>query len=733
MISIKIFFLSNIFILVSCFIEEISVPKDLQDCYDYHSRRTATIESVGYSIHWLCLQEKVWKIIDHSSFNVTKFERQWIESILTFPRISQRAKRQSGPSHRIRKEYRRLSITERNKYHRAVNLLKQIRFGGGSRYDFIANIHRGDAIPLSHFGPNFMGWHRVYLVVYENALNQVVPGVTLPYFDSSLDHEMEDPTQSVIWSETFLGNGNGVVTSGPFANWKTRAGPLIRNVGMMGELMSKDKINMVLNQTRTQDITYPNGRSGAILEAHSHAVNIWVGGQMSDLNTAPQDPVFFNHLAYIDFIWEQFRIRQTQFGINPSTDYPNVVENAQQKSTSQMGFEDLRNIDGLNTMFTSDIYAYQMSPICFRTNQNCLSSYLRCDAAKSEPRCISRKISEFANDNGVFDSEPFNARGIQNTFQSDSRNDIREWVFLPVEIIYHRPPERMKYNSYPVYQSKVMMDTDIYSPMAYDGLKSVLKTGNPIGYNKCFESMSNYGKVFVESNGLNYYGTYKEFAVIDNRLALSKATTYAAVKSPDTGSTEVKLVAYDSCGRICKSFCRVPGVVNDYKPCNGAIRVTTDNPKMYGRHYGESVSDLWTFPSNGHCPSTADSEYFIKFDCDFKNDWPWKKEEITKSVSTDLAKMPTPKERSTVKTSSSLEVGAVGSSIPGCLLGHRCVVARSCGPCVDGERLPCLKSYTMYAWCRGGRFNIRRCVGRSQFDPVRGQCTVNQHNGIPLM
>ncbi|KAJ8302504.1 hypothetical protein KUTeg_018900 [Tegillarca granosa] len=165
MISIKIFFLSNIFILVSCFIEEISVPKDLQDCYDYHSRRTATIESVGYSIHWLCLQKKVWKIIDHSSLNVTKFERQWIESILTFPRISQRAKRQSGPSHRIRKEYRRLSITERNKYN-------VVEFGGGSRYDFIANIHRGDAIPLSHFGPNFMDM--------KMPLNQVVPGVTLP-------------------------------------------------------------------------------------------------------------------------------------------------------------------------------------------------------------------------------------------------------------------------------------------------------------------------------------------------------------------------------------------------------------------------------------------------------------------------------------------------------------------------------------------------------------------------
>lgn len=57
-------------------------------------------------------------------------------------------------------------------------------------------------------------------------------GAPIPYWESGLDHDMEDPTESILWSDDFFGNGNGVVTTGPFRSMRTiLGGPIIRNYG----------------------------------------------------------------------------------------------------------------------------------------------------------------------------------------------------------------------------------------------------------------------------------------------------------------------------------------------------------------------------------------------------------------------------------------------------------------------------------------------------------------------
>jgi hypothetical protein len=45
------------------------------------------------------------------------------------------------------------------------------------------------------------------------------------------------------------------------------------------------------------------------------------------------------------------------------------------------------------------------------------------------------------------------------------------------------------------------------------------------------------GKIFVKSRGLNYDGTYKESAIMDQRLAVAIGITYIAVKDPAIGGT----------------------------------------------------------------------------------------------------------------------------------------------------------------------------------------------------
>lgn len=45
------------------------------------------------------------------------------------------------------------------------------------------------------------------------------------------------------------------------------------------------------------------------LELHHGGVHVYIGGDMSILNTAANDPLFFMHHAFIDYLWELFRVK----------------------------------------------------------------------------------------------------------------------------------------------------------------------------------------------------------------------------------------------------------------------------------------------------------------------------------------------------------------------------------------------------------------------------------------
>jgi hypothetical protein len=114
---------------------------------------------------------------------------------------------------------------------------------------------------------------------FEEALIFKDPSVTLPYWDSTMDFNMDvdDPIDSVIWSDIFIGNGNGLVTSGPFANWRTANNALLeRNIGSPGSLMTPDGVAAVLSQTFHRDITQPTATGLNDLEGlhnNVHGVN----------------------------------------------------------------------------------------------------------------------------------------------------------------------------------------------------------------------------------------------------------------------------------------------------------------------------------------------------------------------------------------------------------------------------------------------------------------------------
>ncbi|KAI8779260.1 tyrosinase protein, partial [Biomphalaria glabrata] len=84
---------------------------------------------------------------------------------------------------------------------------------------------------------------------YERALRQVDPRICLPYWDSTLESDLNNPLESSIWSAEYFGTPRGPVRRGPFANWRLPNGTqLIRNVGVDGDLLNNQIINGILSR-----------------------------------------------------------------------------------------------------------------------------------------------------------------------------------------------------------------------------------------------------------------------------------------------------------------------------------------------------------------------------------------------------------------------------------------------------------------------------------------------------
>ncbi|XP_048753556.2 uncharacterized protein LOC125664792 [Ostrea edulis] len=212
---------------------------------------------------------------------------------------------------------------------------------------------------------------------------------------------------------------------------------------------------------------------------------------------------------------------------------------------------------------------------------------------------------------------------IQNTFSINRVSDTRLWVFMPIRIIYMRPPGYF-FGSRIVRNSRILQNVDMYSPQMYSEFNDISPKVAPATYPNCYKSLGGSSKVYVQSTGVSYCGKYLEYAVVDERQPVSEAIAYVAVKNPDDGATKAYITAFDSCGRVCQPRCLIPGSSPpNYQPCSGVINLSNRLPRMYGRTYGEVVRSRWNF-SDKNCPSSYNGEIFMTFYCDYENVWPWK-------------------------------------------------------------------------------------------------------------
>ncbi|MFF5449489.1 tyrosinase family protein [Streptomyces sp. NPDC012888] len=244
-----------------------------------------------------------------------------------------------------RQNYRNLTSAQRKRFVAALLELKR-----NGTYDRFVRTHDRWFVPdrerrlrVGHMSPSFFPWHRQYLLDFEAELRRLDPGLAIPYWDWTADRNPAGP----LWAEDFMG-GTGrdtdrKVMTGPFAhdrgNWPITVGLtegrfLTRNLGRPHNpitLPTAAELQWAVDDpvydTAPWDSTATAGGFRNKLEGwaaprserwrNHNKVHQWIGGHMTG-GTAPNDPVFWLHHAFVDLVWDRWQQKHPGSGYLPA-------------------------------------------------------------------------------------------------------------------------------------------------------------------------------------------------------------------------------------------------------------------------------------------------------------------------------------------------------------------------------------------------------------------------------
>lgn len=210
---------------------------------------------------------------------------------------------------RHRRSARRLTAGQRADFRAAISAAQAI--GDDRGYQRWAGIH-GLPLPIScvHHRELFLPWHRAYLYFFEKALQDRVPGVTLPWWDWTNHVEGVPGPYAKSRAE---GKRNPLFDSPiqPSGRTSPRQTRTVRVPGDPDELPSARAVNRVLDNL--DFFTFQTQ-----LESLHDGVHVWVGGTMGEIATSAYDPLFWAHHCMIDRLWYLWQLRHPGSGVPAS-------------------------------------------------------------------------------------------------------------------------------------------------------------------------------------------------------------------------------------------------------------------------------------------------------------------------------------------------------------------------------------------------------------------------------
>jgi tyrosinase len=222
-------------------------------------------------------------------------------------------------------------------------------------YGHFASLHGfPDPGYCEHGNQLFAPWHRGYLYYFEQALQDLVDGLTLPWWDWTESDQIPEP----FAAETAPDGEANPLFSAPIAaagglrepDWPERTTrPAERAATWLpgGGLPSADDVAQAMASANYDDFTLA-------LENLHNAVHVWVGGEMTDQAFAGWDPIFWAHHTMVDRLWALWQLQHP--GDNPRQEHLGKGLNY---------FKDMTVMDTLN--FTDLGYDYAATEVLVPT------------------------------------------------------------------------------------------------------------------------------------------------------------------------------------------------------------------------------------------------------------------------------------------------------------------------------------------------------------------------------
>ncbi|CAK5100676.1 unnamed protein product [Meloidogyne enterolobii] len=100
----------------------------------------------------------------------------------------------------------------------------------------------------------------------------------------------------------------------------------------------------------------------------------FIGGNMAYITTSANDPVFYNHHCFVDFLFEQWRQARQNYSERPvqyPLDNPACETEIHYRNNKMTQFPYITNIDGCRNEYTDNMYEYAPRPNCSLNKPDC--------------------------------------------------------------------------------------------------------------------------------------------------------------------------------------------------------------------------------------------------------------------------------------------------------------------------------------------------------------------------
>jgi len=211
---------------------------------------------------------------------------------------------------RVRKNANNLTSVERDRF---LEALFQLNLAGTGIYQDFRDIHVAPADFEEHRGPQFLPWHRAFLLDLERELQAIDPSVSLPYwrFDEPAPRLFQADFMGATTRVSEGANPNLVVfnSANPLAGWATDGVPgILRSAYFDTATSPAPGLSVIANfpllsqaQTLALGDLYEEFDN---MEGTPHgAAHVSFSGSISSVPTAVKDPLFFLLHANVDRLW----------------------------------------------------------------------------------------------------------------------------------------------------------------------------------------------------------------------------------------------------------------------------------------------------------------------------------------------------------------------------------------------------------------------------------------------